>query len=36
MQETDPSRYEAFLACVCWVIRGYTDSTVTAAHKLTG
>lgn len=35
MQETDSSRYEAFLACVCWVIKGYTDSTVTAAHKLT-
>lgn len=34
MQETDPSRYKAFLACVCWVIRGYTDSTVTAAHRL--
>lgn len=25
---------EAFLACVCWVIRGYTDSIVTAAHRL--
>lgn len=35
-QETDPSRYEAFLAFVRWVIRGCIDSTVTVAHKLMG
>lgn len=36
IQETDASRYQAFLAYVCWVIRGYTDSRGTVAHKLTG